>query len=175
MDWSHMLKAPIVVFGCGNILFGDDGLAPKAVSALAEKSSNTGILTQVAFIDAGTSIRPLLLDMILQPAQAQKVILVDVVQEAGRTLGSIQQKILDDESHYERYLSDPSGDFLHNAPTWALLHALHSHAKVGVVVVTIQAARIPVLMDDTLSREAQDALPALLHTIKDLCTLSDSE
>lgn len=178
MDWSTMLQAQIVVFGCGNILFGDDGLAPKAVNALAEEQKRKGILPHVAFIDAGTSIRPLLLDMILYLALAQKIILVDVVQESGRAAGTLQQHDIGERSMTvtkQPPLTEQSAffanGFLHNAPTLDLLRQLQATATMDIVVLTVQAAHIPVLMDDRLSQQAQAALPELTQKIQQLCTL----
>lgn len=170
MDWSAMFRATVVVFGCGNILFGDDGLAPKAVSALAEEAARTGTFSHVAFIDAGTSIRPLLLDMTLYPLKAHKIIVVDVVQEAGRPAGSLQQEMVDSTISTD-HKSDFAGGLLHHAPTWGLLRRLHVNVNIAVVVLTIQAAHIPTRMDDTLSPEALIALPKVMHCIRQLCTL----
>ena len=39
MDWSAMFSAPVVVLGCGNTLFGDGGIAPRAVAGLAVSAS----------------------------------------------------------------------------------------------------------------------------------------
>lgn len=171
MCWSGMLQAQIVVFGCGNILFGDDGLAPRAVNALAEAQQGNGILPQVAFIDAGTSIRSLLLDMSLYPAQAKKIILVDVVQEAGRPAGNVRQENIGDSRADFADKIDPAGGFLHHAPTWGLLYKLHVTSSIEVVALTVQAAHIPAYMDDSLSPEAQAALPGLIRKIQQLCTL----
>lgn len=165
MSWAKMLHATTVVFGCGNTLFGDDGLAPKAVAALAEAAS----LPEVAFIDAGTSIRPLLLDMSLQDIKAKHIILVDVVQEEGRVPGTIRQHSL--ESLQCGSQPDPAGGFLHHAPTWGLLQKLHKRLGIRTTVLTVQAARIPDCMDDSLSPEAQAALPKLTQKILSLCIL----
>lgn len=164
MSWAAMLHATTVVFGCGNTLFGDDGLAPKAVAALAAAAP----LPEVAFIDAGTSIRPLLLDMSLQKVRARHIILVDVVQEEGRTPGSIRQHRLE---KLDGDMPDPAGGFLHHAPTWGLLQSLHDRLGIRTSVLTVQAARIPDTMDDTLSPEAQAALPELTQKIVQLCSL----
>lgn len=166
-----MLQAKIVVFGCGNVLFGDDGLAPRAVSALAEEQERSGNLSHVAFIDAGTSIRSLLLDMILYHTQAQKIILVDVVQENGRAAGSMHQQHIGASAAAFGKNSALSGGFLHQAPTLDLLQKLQCTANIDVVVLTVQAAHIPVLMDDSLSPQAQTALPYLINKIQQLCSL----
>lgn len=171
MDWSSMLQAQVVVFGCGNVLFGDDGLAPRAVSALAEEQARSGLLPHVAFIDAGTSIRPLLLDMVLYPIQAQKIILVDVVQESGRATGCVQQHNMRKSAAAIAKNPALAGGFLHQAPTMDLLHKLHTAANIEVIALSVQAAHIPVLMDDSLSPSAQAALPALITQIQQLCSL----
>ena len=93
MDFSAIFQADVVVFGCGNVLFGDDGLAPRAVALLAEEAAASG-RTEAAFVDAGTSIRALLTDLALTGARARRVVVADVVQEAGRAPGSMRMEIL---------------------------------------------------------------------------------
>lgn len=159
-----MFAADIVVFGCGNTLFGDDGLAPRAMAALAAAPDAETRFGHVAFIDAGTSIRPLLLDLTLGGARPRRVILVDVVQEPGREPGSLHRENLDAHP-----AADPAGGFLHHAPTWGLLRQLRDDAGTEVIVLTVQAARIPELMDDALSPEAQAALPRIVDRVRELC------
>lgn len=195
MDWSAMLDAPIVVFGCGNVLFGDDGLAPRALSLLAQEQSKSK-LSHVAFMDAGTSIRPLLLDMILTGTRPRKLIVVDVVQEPEREPGSIQVRHWEPEpaqcglselpelsklaKHGEQNLPPTwGGAFLHQAPTQELLQVLHRHMQISpageLITVTVQAVYIPDHMDDKLSSAATASLPLLCQTLRHLCTLTPQE
>jgi len=166
MDWSAMFQAEVVVFGCGNLLFGDDGLAPTAVAALAAAPDAP---QNAVFVDAGTSIRPLLLDLTLSDATPRRVILVDTVQEPGREPGGIHVETLDD-----RPGDDPAENFLHLAPTLGLLRRFHRKYGAQVLVVTVQAQRLPELVDDSLSPEALAALPRLVARLCSLCRM-DSE
>lgn len=163
MDWSSMFDARVVVFGCGNTLFGDDGLAPRTVQALAQDPS---VPHGTALIDAGTSIRPLLMDLSLSEARPERVVLIDVVMEEGREPGSIRCEDIDNAE-----LTDPAGGFMHQAPTMGLLRRMRDSVGTDIVVLTVQAARIPEEMDDSLSPEASAALPRLVTYVKELCNL----
>ena len=56
-------KKPVLVFGCGNVLFGDDGFGPQAVEYFKK---NYSIPENVEVMNAGTSIRNILFDIILR-------------------------------------------------------------------------------------------------------------
>lgn len=160
-----MFQAPVVVLGCGNTLFGDDGLAPRAVAILAEEA---GQFPHVAFVDAGTSVRTLLTDLIMHPAAVQRLIVVDVVQETGREAGTIAVELIQ-QAAGATSLPTLGDNFLHQAPTRALLHKVHTALNIELIVITVQAACIPTLMDNSLSLPAQAALPLLQKTIQDCC------
>ena len=160
-DWSVIFDAEVVVLGCGNTLFGDDGLGPYAVKALSAE----GLLPRgTACVDAGTSLRSLLTDMVLLRASPRRVIVLDVVQQPGREPGSIVREDLDKHEH-----ADPAGGFLHHAPTWGLLRRLRDEMGADVAVLTVQAAHIPELMAEGLSPELTAAMPTLLNQVRQLC------
>jgi len=180
-DWSLMFSAPVVVFGCGNTLFGDDGLAPLAVAELAAETlglngtdtphaghgairSGDGGLS-VAFVDAGTSVRSLLADLLLSGHAPRRLVVVDVVLEPGREPGSLRELRLGPPvpDSPERAMS------LHQAPTPFLLRAMRDRLGCEVCVLTVQAAHIPDHMEDGLSPQALAALPALKNAIIALC------
>lgn len=160
MSWSSLFEAEVVVLGCGNILFGDDGLGPRCIQALeAEGKLPPG----TALVDAGTSLRTLLTDMVLMQARPRRVIVLDAVQQAGRAAGSIQREDLD--AHHD---GDPAGGLMHHAPTWGLLRDLRDKLGADVAVLTVQAAYIPELMDDAMSPEVTQALPGLMRVVREL-------
>ena len=164
MDWSAMFSAPVVVLGCGNTLFGDDGIAPRAVAELADECHPD---TGVVFLDAGTSVRTLLADLLLSGASPRRLIVVDAVMEPGREPGSILEWPLRDSSDPGKRPAS-----LHQAPTPMLLEAVRSRLGCEVRVLTVQAARIPEEMDETMSPEALAALPELKAAIRRLCRAS---
>ncbi len=158
-----MFKAPVVVFGCGNTLFGDDGLAPRAVAELA--AEHEGRERDVAFVDAGTSVRSLLADLLLLGQAPGRLVVVDVVRDSGLEPGALSELRLGppEPDLPERAMS------LHQAPTPFLLRAMRDRLRCEVRVLSVQAARIPELMEEGLSPQALAALPALKEAIVSLC------
>jgi coenzyme F420 hydrogenase subunit delta len=105
MDWSLMFNSRIVIFGCGNILYGDDGLGPKVIEAL---QSDDSLGDDIACIDAGTTIRPLLFDLILSDKQPERVIVVDITTDEDIEPGEVKEIDVDQV--------DPKKIRLFNAP-----------------------------------------------------------
>lgn len=169
MDWSAMFSAPVVVLGCGNTLFGDDGVGPRAVAELADECHPD---SGAVFLDAGTSVRTLLADLLLSGASPRRLIVVDAVMEPGREPGSILEWPLRDSDSADPGKRPAS---LHQAPTPLLLEAVRSRLGCEVRVLTVQAARIPEEMDETMSPEALAALPELKAAIRRLCSASRSD
>jgi len=167
MDWSALFSAPVVVLGCGNTLFGDDGIGPRAVAELADECHPD---TEAVFLDAGTSVRTLLADLLLSGASPRRLVVVDAVMEPGREPGSIREWPLRDSSDPGKRPAS-----LHQAPTPLLLEAVRSRLGCEVRVLTVQAARIPEEMDETMSTEALAALPELKAAIRRLCSASRSD
>lgn len=62
MMMSSMFSKPILVFGCGNTLFGDDGFGPEVIDYLL---ANHELGRSVAARDVGTSIREILFDLLI--------------------------------------------------------------------------------------------------------------
>jgi len=167
MDWSAMFRAPVVVFGCGNTLFGDDGAAPRAVSELA--AEHPGV-PGTAFVDAGTSVRSLLADLLLFGAKPRRVVVVDVVTSPGRAPGSVEEWPLPD-----RPASGSAPGSLHQAPTPLLLEAVRDRLGCEVRILTLQAEYIPQEMDEAMSRSVSGAIPELKAAIRRLCEPSRSQ
>jgi coenzyme F420 hydrogenase subunit delta len=175
MDWSAMFKARAVVFGCGNVLFGDDGIGPEAVAELArEQGSAQGAgaaCPDVAFVDAGTSVRALLADLLLAGAAPRSVVLVDAVMEPGREPGSIREmalpQIAPDRTANSWRLDGALSP--HQAPTPLLLAALRDRLGCDARILTVRAAHIPETMRQGLSPEVRAALPELKSAILRLC------
>jgi coenzyme F420 hydrogenase subunit delta len=56
----EMFEKSILIFGCGNILWGDDGFGPAVIQCLNEQYR---LPADVLALDVGTSIRDLLFDL----------------------------------------------------------------------------------------------------------------
>src|SRR5512135_1280276 len=76
----------LLIFGCGNVLLGDDGFGP----AVIEHLGNNYLLPEsVLIMDVGTSIRDILFDLMLSEQRPQKLVVIDAVDYPNRRPGEI--------------------------------------------------------------------------------------
>jgi len=78
-----MIYPEIVIAGCGNPVFADDGFGP----AVAEELSRFSLPGNVKAVDAGLC-GPQFIFSLLDPAETRKLIIIDIV-EFGATPGAI--------------------------------------------------------------------------------------
>jgi coenzyme F420 hydrogenase subunit delta len=124
-----------LVFGCGNILFGDDGFGPAVVKYLQE---NHPLPADILVMDVGTSIRDLLFDLILNEEKPQKIIIIDAVEQPDRKPGEVF------EIPVNAISPKKTADFsLHQFPTVNMLKELKEHTQVEIRIVVVQAQEIP--------------------------------
>lgn len=123
----------MLILGCGNILFGDDGFGP----AVAEYLRARYVIPEDVYVmDAGTGVRRLLFTLCLSPDLPECIILIDAVDK-GRTPGEIFELPLDDLPPQK------SDDFsLHQAPGSHLARTL-KELGVEVLVLACQVETIP--------------------------------
>ena len=151
----------VLVLGCGNILFGDDGFGPEAVEYLI---NNYGIPTGVDVINAGLSVRKILFTIVLNDKRPKRIIIVDAV-DAGRQPGEIFE--LDIDQIPEKKIDDFS---MHQLPTSNLLRELKKMCGVDVRIIAVQTQNIPAEVSIGLSEVVRgsfpDACEKILHAIK---------
>ena len=75
MSITEYWNKEILVLGCGNILFGDDGFGPAVIEYL---KNNYDIPTKVCVMNAGLSVREILFNLTLNKERPNKIIIVDV-------------------------------------------------------------------------------------------------
>lgn len=160
MDWSKMFNSRVVVFGCGNTLYGDDALGPRVIQALQEKG---GLGKDVALIDAGTSIRALLFDLILSDQHPERVIIVDSSTDGEVPPGEIRE--IDIHEVDPKKIADFS---MHQFPTTNLLKELQESTDVELNILVVQAGFIPEKMQEILSPEVEQAIGAVLQKVESL-------
>ncbi len=125
---------PILILGCGNILFGDDGFGPAVVQYLQE---NYEIPDNICLIDAGTGVRRILFTIALSEKRPEEIIVIDAVDK-GRKPGEIFEISLD-EIPIEK-----TDDFsMHQAPTSNLLKEIKERCNVKIRVLACQVDNIP--------------------------------
>ena len=148
---------PVVVFGCGNVLWGDDGFGPAVANQLCASGA---VPAWIEVIDAGTSVREFLFDIALSEQRPELIVVIDAV-DVGRPPGNVFEIPLDDIPVVK--VSDYS---LHQAPTSNLLRELRDHCAVEVVVVACQVGEIPDEVKMGLSPKVEDAVARATQLIE---------
>ena len=161
MHISHKINSAtdppeVVVFGCGNVLFGDDGFGPAVIEAL----SRQGLPPSVRLVDAGGAVRDYLLDLLLLHASRPALLLlVDAAHDEGEAPGAVRER--DPADMGAAKIHDYS---LHQFPTVNLLRELVGETGMAVRLVTAQAAIIP-------DRPLVGLSPAMTAAVEAACAL----
>jgi len=157
---SEFLEKAVLVFGCGNILFGDDGFGPAVVEYLQK---HVDLPPEVLVQDVGTSIREILFDLALAAAKPRLLIIVDAVSHPGRTPGEVFEITASDLP------AQKVADFsLHQFPTVNLLRELQEGTALKIHIVVAQAAQIPAEVQPGLSEAVARAVPLAARHIAGL-------
>lgn len=145
-------RARVLILGCGNVLFGDDGFGPAVVEWL-DRHWGGRPPEGVAIVDAGTGVRGLLFDLALGPERPETLIVVDAV-DVGRTAGEVFDLAVEDLP--PRKTDDFS---LHQVPTSNLLKELADLGGVTVRILACQVAHVPEAVAPGLSEPVEAAVP----------------
>lgn len=153
--------APVVtIYGCGNVLLGDDGFGP----AVIEQLHRSGLPPSVQALDVGTAIREHLLDYLLLPElRPAMLIVVDAASQQGRVPGEVR-------------LCTPAElpackihDFsLHQFPTVNLLQELQAETGMTVQVLIAQPSAPIEHFGTGLSPAMRTAVDAACQQIDDI-------
>jgi coenzyme F420 hydrogenase subunit delta len=139
----------ILILGCGNILFGDDGFGPAVARRCLEACL---IPSDVSVLNAGTSVRNILFDVLLAEDKPSRIVILDAI-DCGREPGEIFDLDLD---AYPRHKVD---DFsMHQVPTSNLLRELRDLGGVAVSVLACQVGHIPQEVSPGLSAPVAESV-----------------
>jgi coenzyme F420 hydrogenase subunit delta len=143
-------KKNILIFGCGNTLFGNDGFGPEVINYFnAHHTLPDGVLA----LDAGTGIRDFVFDLLLMEKKPEKVLIIDAVTVEGKEQGEIFEIDLPDVP--KEKMSDFS---LHQSPSSNLLTQLRDQ-DVDVKILGMHTASIPNEIAPGLCPKAQKSIP----------------
>ena len=131
-----------LIFGCGNVLFGDDAFGPTVV----DHFNNQYILPDDTLaLNVETSIRNLLFNILLKEDKPELILIIDAVDK-GRVPGEIFEINLDDIP------TKKTDDFsMHQMPSSNMLKELRDEGKVPVRILVAQVEYIPEEIDQRLS------------------------
>jgi coenzyme F420 hydrogenase subunit delta len=148
---QEMVNKPVLILGCGNILFGDDGFGPGAIAYL---ETHYRLPETVSAQDIGTGIREVLFDLLLAPTKPKRIFILDTICRSGKKAG-------------EFFEIDPAeigggtmeGRPFHQFPSLGQLHECEALTGVDIRVVAVQAKELPESVRPGLSPEVQGAIP----------------
>jgi coenzyme F420 hydrogenase subunit delta len=144
---GELFTKAVLVFGCGNILWGDDGFGPAVANYLEEHYT---LPPDVVVRDVGTSIRDILFDLVLSEQKPKKIIIVDAVDYPDRKPGELFQIPVGGIPEKK------AGDFsLHQFPAVNMLQELKDHSQMEVKILVAQIQEIP--------QEVRPGLPPALE------------
>ena len=125
-----------VIFGCGNVVMGDDGYGPAVVDEL---NSRYTLPEGVEAIDVGTCVREHLFDYVLSAeGRPDRIIILDAVDFPDRKPGDVF--LMDTSAIPPKKIHDFS---LHQFPTVNLLVELEQHTGIRVYILAAQVECIP--------------------------------
>lgn len=151
-------KYSTVVFGCGNLIMGDDGFGPEVIEELQTKYS---LPESVTAIDAGTCVREYLFDYLLSAeGRPNRIIVLDAVNFPDRKPGEVFK--IDVSAIPPQKIHDFS---LHQFPTVNLLVELEEHTGMSVDILAAQVEYIPDEIAPGLSSSMKKAIPAACDQI----------
>ncbi len=146
-------KRDILIVGCGNLLFGDDGFGCEVVSKLEKMD----LPDNVEVIDAGASGAYYL--MTLVDDDIKKIIVVDAI-DFGLEPGTIKKIDVDELPNIKKYSFDA-----HNVPLAPFLKDLHNKG-IEVVVIGCQGKEFTMpYIKPGLSEEVAKAVDKAIEMI----------
>jgi coenzyme F420 hydrogenase subunit delta len=147
-----MLYSEIVIAGCGNPLFADDGFGP----AVIEEMQKLSLPDNVTIIDAGLG-GPHFIFTLLDPEVTKKLIIVDIADFDAEP-GSITKLRVEDL---------PPGAY-RDAHSWDLAEPLQRLAKI-TTIIGVQPARVTAPEFELgLSEELKNAIPKTIRVILEI-------
>ena len=130
-----IFEKSILIFGCGNILWGDDGFGPAVIQRLQE---HYRLPADVLAMDVGTSIRDILFDLALSDKKPRKIFIIDAVEYPDRQPGEVF------EIPVTGIPDKKATDFsLHQFPTVNMLQELQEHSRIDITIIVAQVEVIP--------------------------------
>ncbi|NDY74155.1 coenzyme F420 hydrogenase [Desulfobacter hydrogenophilus] len=128
---SKVYTKKTLVFGCGNILFGNDGFGPEVIYKIEQADT---LPDSVLVMDAGTGIRDLVFDLLLMDTPPELVVVIDAITVPDRRHGEIFT--IDVAKVPKKKLADFS---LHQCPSSNLLAQLAQRGtKVEVIAMNTE-------------------------------------
>jgi coenzyme F420 hydrogenase subunit delta len=149
-------SAEILVVGCGNILFKDDGFGPNVIKALEDQFIDKDIPEDTMFVDAGTS--SVYYIFTLPDEKWKKLIVIDVV-EFNAEPGTVKIFSPFDIQIKEKY---------QDAHTSSVSEPLQDLANKGIEIIIVGCKPGEISAPDVemgLTKPVEEAIPKAIDLI----------
>jgi coenzyme F420 hydrogenase subunit delta len=155
-DDKFYLDMDVLVFGCGNILFGDDAFGPTTIDYFNKHYS---LPDDALALNVETSIRNLLFNLVLNEDKPSLILIVDAIDK-GRNPGEIFE--IDLNEIPKKKVDDFS---MHQMPSSNLLKELQSECSIPIRILVAQVEYIPKEIDQRLSEVMQNTIQPMCERI----------
>ena len=145
-----------LIFGCGNVLFGDDGFGPAVVDYLNEHYT---LPDDVMALNVETSVRGYLFNIVLSEKKPDAILIIDAVDK-GRTPGEIFEIELDEIP--KKKVDDFS---MHQMPSSNMLKELKDESEIAIRILVAQVEYIPDEVEAGLKPVMEAAIPRMCDKI----------
>ncbi len=148
--YHTLFNKEVLIIGCGNPLLGDDGFGPAVIKQL---EANYLLSGGIGLLDAGTSVRDLLFDLILVESQVKTIIIIDAINLDGKNAGDIFKIDLDHIP--ENKIADYS---IHQFPSSNMLKEIKEFCNIQVLFYSVQIHEIPDFINPGLSQVVEKSV-----------------
>ena len=154
-------KYSTMIFGCGNVVMGDDAYGP---SVIDELNAHYDIPDDVRIEDVGTCVREYLFDFLLMAeGRPDRIIILDAVDFPNREPGEVFY--ISPDSIPLKKIHDFS---LHQFPTVNMLLELEKHTGIEIKILAAQIKCIPEEITPGLSEPMSKAIPVACEMISQI-------
>lgn len=154
------LRKEILVIGCGNVLFGDDGFGYEVIKRLEEMD----LPDNVGVIDAGTGSAYYIISLLDEESSVKKLIVVDII-DFNLPPGTLKKLRVEDLPRIEKYNFDA-----HDVPLAPYLIDVYKRG-IEVVIIGCQGKEIScpdikIGLSKEVERSIEKAVEMVLEEIK---------
>ena len=149
------LRKEILVIGCGNVLFGDDGFGYEVIKRLEEMD----LPDNVGVIDGGVGSAYYILSLLDEESPVKKIVVVDII-DFNLPPGTLRKLGVEDLPKIEKYNFDA-----HDVPLAPYLIDAH---KRGIEVVIIGCQGKEITCPDIkvgLSKEVEESVEKAIKMV----------
>lgn len=165
---AEYLDKEILVLGCGNILFGDDGFGPAVVSKINEfkHTKYTSLNSdRIGIIDAGTAASHFILSLIDEDTKIKKIIIVDII-DYNLTPGTLKKLTINDLPNIPKYHVDA-----HDMPLAGMLIDISNNYNIDICIIGCQykyisAPDVCLELSDEVTKSIDHAIDMILNEIR---------